>query len=181
MASAADASTMSGSRSTGKMARKRASRAALLATCCAIIPAATNVAARSATSSERARSADDSLKARLLHPRRPGQCARAGVPNREIRDACVTEYRSARLGQPTRSQLGAILEVRQLGRRLAERLQHLADRAIELRIATLRVILRTDLHFDVRFGSVVFDSPAHVLEPERELRLGGDRSVDQRM
>jgi len=43
------------------------------------------------------------------------------------------------------------------------------------------VILRRDLHLDVRIGSVVLDTPAHIFKPEGELGLRRDRPIDERV
>src|SRR6266702_258268 len=59
--------------------------------------------------------------------------------------------------------------------------QGFGNRAFQLRITILDVILWSDVDLDIGVGAVVLDVPAHVFEPESKFRLGGCRTIDQFM
>ena len=54
-----------------------------------------------------------------------------------------------------------------------EEFQKLGDAAIELRVLALTEFVRRDIDVDVGIGTVIFDLPAHISEPVRELGLRG--------
>ena len=60
---------------------------------------------------------------------------------------------------------------------LGDLAQRRLERLLELRVAAARRVLGRVVDVDVRVGAVVLDLPADVLEPERELRLGGLAAV----
>ena len=64
-------------------------------------------------------------------------------------------------------------------RPLGEQVQRDFDGLVQLRICTAGVVLRCIVDLDVGVGAIVFDAPANVVEEERELRLGGDRTVGE--
>src|SRR5205814_2175888 len=62
---------------------------------------------------------------------------------------------------------------------LRQLIQRRLNRAVELRVGATRVILRRVVNLDVGVGAVVLDTPADVVEEERELGLCGDRAVNK--
>src|SRR5436309_3085295 len=57
--------------------------------------------------------------------------------------------------------------------------QGLLDGTLELWINIMHVILGSDINLDIGVGAVVFHVPPHVLKPERGLRLGRYRAINQ--
>src|SRR5712691_744562 len=78
-----------------------------------------------------------------------------------------------------RRSLGPIRWLETMRRALGDLGQRDFDGAIELWIRAARIVLRRVVDFDVRVGAIVLDSPPDVVEEERELGLGGYRTVDQ--
>ncbi len=74
---------------------------------------------------------------------------------------------------------GTLVEFGRGGLEAGERSQDELDGALELRVPPGGIVLRRDVYLFVRFSAVVLHSPAHVIEPKRELRLRGDAPVDQ--
>src|SRR5262249_59203237 len=73
----------------------------------------------------------------------------------------------------------AIGRPRPMGRLAGKLVEGDLDRAIELWVGAARVVLWRIVDFDVRIGAVVFDSPADIVEEEREFRLGGRGAIHQ--
>src|SRR2546421_4986215 len=57
--------------------------------------------------------------------------------------------------------------------------QCLLDGTLELWINIMYVILGSDIDLDIGVGAVVFHIPPHVLKPERGLRMGRYRAINQ--
>src|SRR5579859_7335357 len=82
---------------------------------------------------------------------------------------------------PSPSFTRSILRLRLQRGLLIDQAQRLSDGSVKLRIETLHVVLRRNIHFDVGISAVVLDVPADILEPEGVFGLRGARAINQRV
>src|SRR5687767_11646756 len=78
----------------------------------------------------------------------------------------LSGQRGVAAGEAWRGEAWALGRVGAVRRALGQQLKGHGDGALQLRVCATRVVLRGDVHLDIRIGAVVLDAPAHVIEVE---------------
>ena len=103
-------------------------------------------------------------------PFAPVRAVFADLPPREVLPRCAG-----------RGRLGSVREIREVDRILLQLTHYQLQRFFHLRIVAGFVVLWLDIDVVVGIGPVVFNTPTNILEPERELGLCRQSTIDKTM